>query len=162
MPMGRPPKPVEQKRLAGNPGKRPLPEPVVVIPSAELAVPAYPRGLRKVGKEAWDRLWRVGGAWLSPATDWDIMVRLCQAHDEREELRRAVRKHGHSATGGNGQEVAHPAVLQLRTLEGLITRWESLCGFTPSDRSRLGLVEVQRLSKLDEFLQRQATVRGHP
>src|SRR5262245_10342976 len=136
MPVGRPPKPVEQKRRAGNPGHRPLGTAAAVIPSAELAVPAYPSGLRKLGKATWDRLWRVGGAWLSPSTDWDIMVRLCQAHDERAELRRDIRKKGRYTTGSMGQEVTHPAVLQLRTVEGLITRWESLCGFTPADRAR--------------------------
>lgn len=157
---GPPPKPIEAKRRSGNPGHRPLPEPVVRLPVAQVEIPDPPRGLRKAGKEAWARLWSVGSAWLSPITDWDIMVRLCEAHDERDLLRKEVRKHGRYSFGSMGQTVTHPAVDQLRTLEGLITRWESLCGFTPSDRSRLGVAEVEKLSKMDELLARRMARRA--
>lgn len=159
MVMGRPPKPVELKRLLGNPGSRPLPEPVLLLPSS-VEVPAAPRSLKKAGKERWERLWSVGRAWLSPTTDLDIMVRLCEAHDERALLQREVRKHGRYAKGSQGQTVTHPAVDQLRTIEGLITRWESLCGFTPSDRSRLGLAEVTKMSKLEELRAKRDAVRA--
>lgn len=152
--MGRPPKPTEVKRRNGNPGKRPLPEAVIRLPGA-IEVPAPPTSLRKTGRDTWERLWSVGAPWLSLRTDWDIMVRLCEAQDERALLRREVRKHGRYSYGSQGQLVTHPAVDQLRTIENLITRWESLCGFTPSDRSRLGMAEVQRMSKMDELIARR-------
>ena len=50
---------------------------------------------------------------------------------------------------------ANPAVSQLRKIEELITRYEGLCGFTPSDRSRLGLAEVKTASALDQLIARQ-------
>lgn len=124
---------------------------VVALP-ASADPPAMPLGMKRHGKAAWQRYWSLGAAWLSPTTDLEIMTRLCQGYDEREALRKIIRSDGYLTTGSMGQSVAHPAVAMLRQLEAQITRWESLCGFTPSDRSRLGLAEVQRVSKLDQFL----------
>jgi P27 family predicted phage terminase small subunit len=154
MPGGRPPKPIEQKRLLGNPGKRALPEPLTILPASTL-VPTAPRGLKKPGKDAWRRLWTAGRAWLSPDGDLGVLTRLAQAYDEREELRAIIDKDGRFATGSMGQLTSHPAVDQLRALEAQMTRWEALCGFTPSDRSKLGYAEVKRVSRLEEFLARR-------
>lgn len=114
--------------------------------------PSAPQGLKRPGKAAWQRYWTLGAAWLNPTTDLEILTRLCQGYDEREALRKIIRAEGHMTAGSMGQKVAHPAVAMLRQLESQLTRWESLCGFTPSDRSRLGMAEVQRVSKLDQFL----------
>lgn len=159
---GPPPKPVELKRRLGNPGKQRLPEPLVVLPAAALAVPEPPRGLLKFGKEAWTRFWRAGGAWLSPEADLTWLLLLCQAHDERGALRRVLRREGHFTTGSRGQLVTHPAVGQLRALEVQITRWLALGGFTPADRSRLGLAEVRRVSRLEEFFAKQRAAESRP
>jgi P27 family predicted phage terminase small subunit len=97
----------------------------------------------------------VGHAWLSPTTDLDVLTRLCQAHDEREQLRAHVAKHGHVIELPTGELRGNPSVTQLRKLEELITRYEGVCGFTPSDRARLGMAEVQRASKLDELISRR-------
>lgn len=155
---GRPPKPVEQKRLAGNPGKRPLPEAIVALPVPMNSIPKTPRGLKTTGRFVWKRLWTAGRAWLSDSTDYDIVLRLAQAHDERDELRKVLEDEGRFAVGSQGQPVSHPAVAQIRALEQLMTRYEGLCGLNPSDRSRLGLAEVTRVSKLDEFLSRKNRV----
>ncbi len=48
-PVGRPPKPVEQKRRAGNPGKRPLPDVVIPIPTSAIA-PEPHRPLGSAGR----------------------------------------------------------------------------------------------------------------
>lgn len=221
MPGGRPPKPTEQKRRLGNPGRRPLPEPVTQSAVTSVNAPAMPAGLRKHGKTAWQRYWTVGSPWLNSTTDVEIVTRLCQAYDEREELRRLVKQLGHVVAeyvrdedldeldgvedvepagqveppsgvvpfpgrkkvderlegqphGGalkrrkrrpsRIQRVwtikANPAVQQLRKLEELITRMEGLCGFTPSDRSRLGLAEVKAASALDQLIARQQERRA--
>lgn len=115
-----------------------------------------PAGLKRSGKAAWQRYWSLGSTWLSATTDLEIMVRLCQGYDERDALRKIIKSEGYTAVGSTGQIVAHPAVGMVRQLEAQITRWESLCGFTPSDRSRLGMAEVQRVSKLDAFLSRRS------
>src|SRR4051794_27810525 len=94
MAMGRPPKPTEQKRMLGNPGKRALPERQSQL-ATSVSAPAMPPGLKKHGKKSWQRYWTVGSPWLNPTTDVAIVTRLCQAYDEREELRSLVRKLGH-------------------------------------------------------------------
>ena len=94
MPGGRPPKPTELKRRLGNPGKRALPAtPEASAPASN--IPTAPRGLKRHGKAAWATLWGVGEPWLNPTTDMAIVTRLCQAYDEREELRQLVSRLGH-------------------------------------------------------------------
>lgn len=169
MPGGRPPKPTELKRRLGNPGKRALPAPKSgEMTAAAAAQPPRPSGLKRHGKRAWDAYWQLGEAWLNPTTDVQILTRLCQAYDEREQLRAEVKRYGHlvaqvveedEVDDGPEKRVRrlytlkiNPAVAALRKLEELITRWEGLCGFTPSDRSRLGLAQMKARSALDEFL----------
>lgn len=158
MSMGRPPKPIEQKRLEGNLGKRKLPEPVAILPVQGDAIPKPPRSLQRPGRDVWKRLWSIGRAWLSDQTNYDIMVRLCEAHNEREDLRKIIADEGYTVRGAMGGIVANPVVNQLRQLETLMTRWEGECGFTPIARSRLGLAEVRRVSKLDEFMAKRSRV----
>ncbi|WP_371646482.1 phage terminase small subunit P27 family [Streptomyces mirabilis] len=160
MPAGRPPTPTERKRRTGNPGKRNLPEPVVHL-AAVADIPAPPDTLGETGERAWGRLWTAGQAWLSPATDLDLLTRLCEAHDEREAMRDQVAQDGYMVTGSMGQMRAHPLLSEIRALESQMTKWESLCGFTPTDRARLGYAEVKRASKLEELVaRRQARIQG--
>lgn len=150
---GPPPKPLEQKVLAGNPGQRRLPETRGEIPLAE-GVPTAPEHLGLVGQHVWMRLWTNGAAWLSPSTDWDIIERLCQLHDERMELLSIIADEGRFVLGSQRQRVTHPAVAQLRAVETSMTGLEARCGFNPADRQRLGLKAVQRASKLQMFRKR--------
>ena len=154
MPAGRPPTPTERKRRTGNPGKRPLPEPVVQL-AAVAHIPPPPATLAEAGRTVWERLWTAGQAWLSPTTDLDLLTRLCEAHDEREAIRDAIAEEGYMVTGSMGQRRANPLLSELRSLEAQMTRYESLCGFTPTDRARLGYAEVKRASKLDELIARR-------
>lgn len=174
MVMGRPRKPDALKERIGTARPDRKRAPIAVADGPSLVIPKVPAGLRKHGKDAWQRYWSLGEAWLRPASDLEILTRLCQAYDEREDLRKLVRTWGHivaveideqdlDEVKPNGRNrvkrlfgiKANPAVQQLRKLEELITRYEGLCGFTPSDRSRLGLAEVKRQSKLEEFLARR-------
>jgi P27 family predicted phage terminase small subunit len=171
--MGRPPKPVEIKRRLGNPGKRRLPElsETVALPPST-GVPTPPRGLKAAGKTTWTRLWSAGAGFLSPKTDYDLLVRLCEAHDERVLLRKLIAKEGrilysdkatNETTGAldgitlekRGAPYVHPAVWLLMKVDAAITRYEGLCGFTPSDRAKVGLAEVKRVSRLQDFLANQ-------
>ena len=158
-PNGRPPKPTEVKRLLGNPGKRPLPEAPMVgegLPAAD-HIPAPPP-LGQDGLELWGLVWSAGQKWLSVTSDYSMAVMLCQAHDEAEQIRRAL------AVGEirrfyvlpNGQQVTHPIVNQLKDLRTQITAWLSSLGFSPTDRARLGLSEVRQTDALDELERRRA------
>jgi hypothetical protein len=141
--MGRPPKPVEQKRLTGNPGKRKLPNEreIVLLPAAEV-IPEPSRPLLKYGREVWDNVWSVGVNWISPNTDIELLLMTCEMIDERWNLRVKVMQ-------------TDDAKLRrgLRELDRTIINNLSLLGFTPADRTRLGWAEVKTKSKLEELLE---------
>lgn len=151
--------PLERKRRVGrtpgtDSGGRPLPTPSTVLPRQDV-VPVPPAGLGEAGTAAWNRLWTAGRDWLSLTTDVALLTRLCLGYDEEQVLRRELAEDGMTVPGQRGGKVAHPAVSMLRTLTAELTRYESLCGFTPSDRSRLGYAEVKTVSALAELMARR-------
>lgn len=142
---GRPPKPLEQKRLLGNPGKRALPkaDSLQILPRAvELPQPSRPLG--KPGRELWDRVWTAGVSWISPDTDHEILLITCELVDERWNLRTKVLREEEPADRRN-----------LTQLTKLVQENLSLLGFTPADRTRLGVAEVKAASKLEELMARR-------
>lgn len=146
MPAGRPTKPIEQKRLIGNPGKRALPEQsaIMLIPQAS-QTPQPARPLLKYGQELWDRVWESGINWISPNTDLEILLMTCEMIDERWNLRVRV------MTDNNAKDRRG-----LREIDRQIVSNLGLLGFTPSDRSRLGVAEVKKMSKLEELMAKKA------
>ena len=149
MPAGRPSKPTEIKRKLGNPGRRPLPdsslvqflEPVVSVPD-----PARP--LLRYGREFWDKVWGSGLSWISANTDAELLLMTCELVDERWNLRVRVMQ------SNDWRERR-----ALRELDDRIIRNLSLLGFTPADRSKLGVAEVKAISKM-EALKRRANERN--
>jgi P27 family predicted phage terminase small subunit len=105
------------------------------------------------GMLLWEQVWRAGKQWLSPDADYHVVTLLCQAHDESEDIRRAI------AIGEvprfyrlpNGSFVTHPMVTQLKELRSQSTAWLAALGFSPADRARLGLSEVRQNDALDEL-----------
>jgi len=143
---GRPPMPNEQKRALGNPGHRPLKDlsEVQLIPGAE-SIPEPSRPLNKYGLELWDKIWGAGINWISPTTDTELLLITCEMVDERWNLRADVLKNDDSRKRR-----------QLHDLTRMIISNLSLLGFTPTDRSRLGLAEVKAKSKLEELMAKRA------
>ena len=142
MPAGRPSKPIEQKRLLGNPGKRALPSSTIAIPMIEVA-PEPHRPLLKYGRELWDKVWQTGATWISPNTDTELLLMTCEMIDERWNLRVKVMQTDDSKMRRG-----------LRELDRQIVSNLSLMGFSPSDRSRLGVAEIKAKSKLQELLEK--------
>ena len=144
--MGRPPKPIEQKRLTGNPGKRALPD-IATVQQIERAttIPEPGRPLLKYGRELWDKVWDAGLNWISPTTDMELLLMTCELVDERWNLRVKVMQNDDSRMRRG-----------LRDLDRLIIGNLSLLGFTPSDRSRLGLAEVKAQSKYQQLMEMKA------
>ena len=140
--MGRPSKPVEIKRLTGNPGKRKLPDEkeVVLLPAADV-VPEPSRPLMRYGREMWDSVWSVGIRWISPNTDLELLLMTCEMIDERWNLRVKVMQSDDSKMRRG-----------LRELDRVIISNLQLLGFTPTDRSRLGWAEVKTKSRLEEIV----------
>ena len=144
--MGRPPKPIEQKRALGNPGRRPLPTEgsLVLLPSM-YEVPEPPRPIvTEAAKALWNRTWTMGQTWLSPQTDIELLLMTCEMIDERWNLRIKVL-----------QDNRPEERKGLRDLERQLIANLSLLGFTPTDRSRLGVAEVKKISKLEALREQQ-------
>lgn len=140
MPAGRPSKPVEQKRMLGNPGKRALPNNTLAIPMVSEA-PEPHRPLLKYGQELWDKVWSMGATWISPNTDTELLLMTCEMIDERWNLRVKVMQTDDARLRRG-----------LRELDRQIVSNLSLLGFSPADRSRLGVAEVKARSKLEELM----------
>ena len=162
-PSGRPSKPLEVKRALGNPGQRPLPE--APLPGEGLegvsGVPVPP-DLGDAGLELWYHVWSAGRSWLAPESDRTIITLLCQAQDEAEEIRFQIQSGEVQRfyTTANGQMVTHPIVTQLSNLRTQMTAWLAAIGFSPADRSRLGLAEVRVRDELDDLQRRRIERTG--
>lgn len=149
MPAGRPAKPTEIKRKLGNPGKRALPDIAVVQYLEQSAVVPDPaRPLLRYGREFWDKVWGSGLSWISANTDAELLLMTCELVDERWNLRVRVMQ------SNDWRERR-----ALRELDDRIIRNLSLLGFTPADRSKLGVAEVKAISKM-EALKRRADERN--
>jgi hypothetical protein len=138
--MGRPAKPVEQKRLIGNPGKRPLPDEKVVM-SLPGGYVAPLRPLEADGQSLWDAIFLKGELWISNRTDIHFMQMVCEQHDRRQFIMAALQ-----LDPSNWH-----LMKQLNDLEIIIATNMGKLGLTPSDRTRLGYAEVKRRSKLEEL-----------
>jgi len=135
-----PPKPVELKALQGNPGRRPIHETEVVDVVFGAAV--APDGLGASGLSLWHTVYEAGELWVSSRTDFHLVEQVCRQMDRVAELRELW--------------LADPADRSLNTTlletEKAVQSGLSLLGFTPADRTRLGLVSARAKSKLEEIM----------
>lgn len=157
-PPGRPAKPIEQHRALGNPSKKSLPGaplPGAGLPATSGVPTPPPLGID--GRDLWDSVWVAGASWLSPASDAHLVTLLCQAHDEAEQIRRALAIGEVSRTYvlPNGSHVTHPFVNQLKELRSQMTAWLAALGFSPADRARMAIGEVRQPDVLDDLERRR-------
>lgn len=155
-PTGRPAKPVERHRSAGT--GRDLPDaPSIGEGLKGGSVPDVPPTLGASGISLWNHVWDAGKQWLAVESDRTIVTLLCEAYDEYETIRNGLssgeleRVYVHA----NGSPVTSPWVTQLKELRTQMTSWLAAIGFSPSDRSRLGLAEVRVRDELDELARRR-------
>lgn len=146
---GPPPIPNERKRLLGNPGKQKLPDAHANAPLPALALDA-PDHLGKAGRAAWVLL-AAECSWLAH-TDRVSVVLLCEKLDRRAAWIAQLAGADEVLLTDKGYAYPNPLVGMLSTLETEIVKLLSLLGLTPADRTRIGLGEVRRASKLAELL----------
>lgn len=141
---GRPVIPLEQKRLRGTlrPDRLPPNAPLIGLVSP-LEPLEPPQGLSDTGLAFWGVAWESG--WISERSDYVLVVMASQALSERDTLRALV----------DLDPLDYRARSGLRDLERQLVSQLSLLGFSPSDRSRLGLAEVKKESKLEEIIRRR-------
>lgn len=100
------------------------------------------RELGESGTRLWDSIFGAGELWISVRTDTHLVQMVCEQLDRRDRL----------------QELWHldPADratnMSLNEAEKQIIQGFSLLGFSPADRTRLGLVSAKTKSKLEELM----------
>ena len=144
-PRGNPAKPTAVKRKLGNPGQHYLPPPRAAVDESSITIPDPPRALAAPGRAVWDRAWQLGAAWIE-RVDQDALLIMCEQQDERHQLRSRVLRDGN-----------HRERQGLRALDAQIASTLSAFGFTPADRSRLGIGE---LGEVDELAKLRSTRTG--
>ncbi len=132
---GRPPKPIEQKRRAGNPGKRSLPARAELVAVDAIAPADHEHPLEDVV----DRVLTEGVAWIG-STDGPKVALL------RETVALYARARDFPGTP------ARDLISWVKTINDLL----SDLGFDPAARSRLGLAEVKTLSAAEKIIARRA------
>lgn len=145
---GRPPIPLERKQKLGTLRADRLP-PAGLIEVERLQeeeeTPEPPAQLKAKGRELWSSLFD-NGSWLWKEVDRHLVELTAELVDERQELR--------ALTDQQPENTRLRAALRQLDKQ-LVSNLGSL-GFTPSDRSRLGLVQVKAKSKLEELMERRA------
>ena len=156
--------PIERKRLKGSRirnGLKASPMQETALALVDMAcVPVAPKGLGKIGTEYWNVMWTGGRRHLSELHDGPLMGRLCRNYQTIYDLELwlgdDISRRWYASP--NGQIVTHPAVKQIEQMDAQCTAWLSLLGFTPSDRSRLGLAEIRVANELDQYRQRKSNL----
>jgi P27 family predicted phage terminase small subunit len=155
MARGRPSKPLELKRLQGNPGKRSLPAKTATI-ALPMAVGApAPITLGHHGRDLWRRALELA-PWLS---ELDLMALedLASTWDEVQAFRAAIAEDGLTLEEPIVTPAGHlvgtkcvpnPLLKELRNAQNVLHAIGSALDFDPTARSRLGLAEVKRQNKL--------------
>jgi P27 family predicted phage terminase small subunit len=143
---GRPPKPVEQKMREGNPGKRPLPEPVLVsgrpLPQELDEPPAHlPADARDFWRTSVARLVEVG---IIDRVDVTVLEQLAVQYARMRAAQKVIAVDGLFAIGSTGQVVEHPAVRIERDATRLFMAISQEFAMTPVARTRLGMAELHR------------------
>lgn len=144
MTIGRPTQPVELKRLKGTLRVDRLPSGGALLPlqnTENIPEPGTPLGPQ--GHAFWLQAWST--PWFSQLSDYWIVLITAQALDEREAVKIAL-----------AEEPSDRRLrATLRELDKQVINAYSLLGYTPSDRSRLGVAEVKKESKLEEIMRRK-------
>ena len=115
------------------------------MPAAD-GIPPVLRPLMNEGQLLWNRVWSEGAVWLSPNTDIELVQMLAETMEEPSELRQLV-------MSGQGEWRDRVA---LRSVDDQIKSLLSALGFTPVDRTRMGVAEVRSMSKLEALQARPA------
>ena len=143
--MPNPPKPVELKVLQGNPGQHRLPVSDAVAP-LEYGYVEPLRPLGPTGRAFWDSIFGAGELWISIRTDTALVQLVCELMDRRERLVQEF----------DADPLSRPVNMSLLETEKQIISGLSLLGFSPADRTRLGLVSAKTKSKLEELLAKKS------
>lgn len=150
---GRRPKPTELKKLAGNPGKRPLNR---REPQLRAGLPRCPSHLSAEAKREWRRVTKeLFDAGLLTSVDRAAIAAYCQAWSNWVEAVQALDGEDKVCVTDKGYShanawvsIANKALAEMRT-------WMVEFGMTPSSRSRIKMPEVETVDPFEEFVRQK-------
>lgn len=151
---GRKPKPLEQKILNGNAGKRPLNKNAPVYDKLDIHT-APPDLLNEDGKRMWGFLLRE----LVPQgvlciTDIQAVANYCIAYQNLCQSTRDIEKYGGTIVDDTGNLKRNPAYVTQKEAESMMRSIGSGLGLDPSSRQRLtGKADEQASNPFAELLQ---------
>jgi P27 family predicted phage terminase small subunit len=134
---GRKPKPAHVKKLEGNPGKRPIPEPIQV----DAEMPTAPEWFSERELKNWNELaplaYKMGTLdELSRA----LFVILCCQLSLIDRCDEALDENGETYEMPDGRKRLRPEVKIRGKAQREVTSLLSEFGFTPAGRARLGII----------------------
>ena len=155
MARGRPPKPREQIRINARDAThkadgRALVPAKYQLPARGPELPVAPDELGDRGLTEWEKIW-TAGYWLSAEQDYHWVAMISTAYDEIDVYRGVILEEVFTVQGIHGTLIAHPLISEVRKAQATIMKCLSLIGFSPTDRARLSLGEVQRASALADL-----------
>lgn len=135
MTRGRKPKPTEQKKLAGNPGKRKLND---KEPKPDVVIPLPPEHLEGIALDEWYRITpELLKLRMITALDRAPLVALCQAWGDYIKACEKLEEEGEVLMSDKGNAYQNPWTGIKTSAMDRILRLSSEFGMTPSARSRL-------------------------
>lgn len=123
-----------------------------------LPAPKAPKGLGVIGRRWWSALWKGGERWLDVESDYLLIELICRAQDKLDAIEKILEQEGRYYETKQSQRLPHPAVADSKSVSAQLVGWLSLCGFTPTDRARLG-VAVKGVSEIDIWRQKSASMK---
>lgn len=140
------------KVLAGNPGRRPLPD---KEPDVEIKIPDPPELLEGVALDQWQRLsrefFKLG---IMSEIDRDALAIYCKLYDRWTEAEGKIKTEGLTLKTINGNIIQSPYVGIVNRCVELMNKYLIEFGMTPSSRTRVAAKKIKKTESKnpwDEF-----------
>jgi len=143
MPAGMPPKPVELKKKQGTYRKdrdKSLGTNNLIPFNPIADVPPAPADLQTEGLRVWNTVWTAGATWINPASDSLLVEQAARMKD----LFLIAQSRAMVTTDPGDVRAALQANNEYN-------RMLSQLGFTPADRTKMGVQQVQAVSTLEKL-----------
>lgn len=146
---GRKPKPTAIKKLAGNPGKRPLNN---QEPDPDPTMPDPPSGMTEEARYCWDllapELHKIG---ILTRIDSHALESYCRLYAHARDCWRKAKADGPIVLIA-GKPERNPYIVEAHRAEQLLHRLRSELGLNATSRSRMSVKPAEKEEDLDGFL----------
>ena len=157
--MARPVVPIEQKRRRGtlHPGREAeRTGGITRIPISGVVISEVtpPESLNALGRREWEYVITTC-PWLG-RSDLTAVRLYCETLMRRQDFQDALDSDSLMLMTSTGYSYINPAAVGLRQMEEDLRKWMGLLGLTPSDRTRIGVAEVQAKSTLERLAEKKS------